>query len=158
MFAALVLLADLARAGQLAWNLEERGDLTTLDARWTDAAGRPRALRADVPTAAIQADLDEPVALDLRTVNTEVVARVNAWARHSETPVKARTQRASIEMEVTAGSRGEAERARAIAARPASAIAARSISSATLPTACCSRAPIPTTFSSMPRVKRPASR
>ena len=111
MFAALVLLADLARAGQLAWNLEERGEVTTRDARWTDAAGRPRALRADVPTAAIQADLDEPVALDLRTVNTEVVARVNAWARTSETPVKARTKRDSIEMEVTAGSRGEADRA-----------------------------------------------
>ncbi len=111
MLVWMCLFVGMARADQLAWNLSEAGEVTTVTARWTDAAGRTHALRAGVPTAAIQADLDEPVALDLRAVNTEVVARVNTWARRSDTPVTARAKRDSIEMQVKAGSRGEAKRA-----------------------------------------------
>jgi hypothetical protein len=110
MFVWLVLVAGWAYADQLAWNLAEDGPTTTVTARWTDAAGRPQALRAEVPTAAIQADLEEPVALDLRSVNAEVATRVNAWARRTDTPVVARAKGASIEMEVEGTSRRAAER------------------------------------------------
>ena len=117
MLAWMCLFMGTAYADQLAWNLAEQGEVTTLTARWTDAGGHRHAVRADVPTAAIQADLDEPVALDLRTVNTEVVERVNAWARRSQTPVTARAKRESIELQVQAESRGEAERALAEAVK-----------------------------------------